>query len=367
MISNTRYLTNIGGFIVALLILTGCQPGNTAPESTDEILTVTEEIGETVVVIELGGAAQANIEKPPAKQGVDQPTEIATASPTDTLGPLTTYLGDVVESGGYLISATNVDYPADLENYSQPEDGEKLVAIDAIIGVTSGRSLIFMDFFLNDQKGSIYYPEEPLDREFGVPTKFQLNENHALVEAGEKVRWFVVFKIPDNAIPTKLKYVTYKYPNNILSIGLGAPPEGHRANAEILNSPPLEPRKKLGKFYDYSINAQVVKDPAEPLESCNLNPGEKLVAIDTIIENGSEHSFFSVVPINFFLIDNSGYLYPLEKDCFEGEVHYVDLLPGKEVRGWVAFRIPEEASPYILKLGHGIWVPDYYLQTRLIE
>lgn len=390
MFANTRVIALLGGCIVALLILTGCQPGFSTPETAELTVLVPEVIGETVVVVETVGAAQPTFEQPPAEQVVeqstevataspteevvDQPTEVATISPTDTPEPVTTYLGDVVEVGGILISATNVYDPAELENYAQPEEGKKLVAIDAIIGLTSlGRAIVSANFYLNDNEDYFYYPEEPLDREFGDATKFRFNHSHALIFAGEKVRWLVVFKIPENAIPTKLNYVHEKWwhTNKKLSIGLGAPPGGYQTTSEILNIPPEEPMTKLGDTssnFDYSMSAQGVEDPAEPDEFRTLNAGEKLVAVDVIFEYESDPTR-GISLWRFYLVDNSGYLYTpdvsnVDDPIFNGKVV---LVPGKKVRFWVTFRIPEEASPYILKYERGIWLPQDYLETGLIE
>ena len=52
MFANTRILALISGCIVALLILTGCQPGHSSTQTTEPAVNTPEVIEETVVVVE---------------------------------------------------------------------------------------------------------------------------------------------------------------------------------------------------------------------------------------------------------------------------------------------------------------------------
>ena len=116
-----------------------------------------------------------------------EPTEQAEAGETE--GPTT-------------LEALTLWDPVDPSNYSiifDPEEGKKLVGVEVVVGNTSNESLSVnvLDFYLVDAEGFVY------DVETG-----SVDGQIALVDLsqGEKVRGWVGFLVPPEAVPAKVKY-----------------------------------------------------------------------------------------------------------------------------------------------------------------
>jgi hypothetical protein len=113
----------------------------------------------------------------------------------------------------------------------------------------------------------------------------------------------------------------------------------------------------------YSLCAVAVEDPAEPGLLCELEAGEKLVAVEIIVGNARDDEH-SVNPLNATLVDAEGFAYAVELGGRDGQIKTVSLGTGEKARGWVSFVVPEDAVPASLKYEPN-WLSDLTLQVGL--
>ncbi len=120
-------------------------------------------------------------------------------------------LGDVVEQGGYSLSATAVQDPAPPGLLFEPKPGMRLVAVDITVGNVSGERLTVnpLDAYLVDANGFVYGLELG-----GAEGQLELRD----LNAGEKVRGRVGFLIPADAQPEAVKFEFA--PEFMLAVGL---------------------------------------------------------------------------------------------------------------------------------------------------
>ena len=151
-------------------------------------------------------ALQASLEAPPAghqKISVPLTPVIPDAK-----------LGDVVEQYGYSLSATAVEDPAVPGTIYTPREGHKLVAVELVLGNVSATEGVNVNPYyatLVDSNGFVY-PADFTGRD-GQLAVTKLN-------AGEKVKGWYSFTIPEDAVPAYLKYQTAELVGNYLSTGL---------------------------------------------------------------------------------------------------------------------------------------------------
>jgi hypothetical protein len=99
----------------------------------------------------------------------------------------------------------------------------------------------------------------------------------------------------------------------------------------------------------YSLSATSVDDPTPAGSFVDVKPGYRLVAVEIVVGNidGAE---LSVNPLSVYLIDTDGYVYAAELGgSAKGQIDLTDLKAGDKVKGWVAFQIPDEATPEAVK------------------
>ncbi len=109
-------------------------------------------------------------------------------------------LGEVAEGFGYLISATNVENPTKPSNLYEPRTGGyKLVGVEVIAGNVSGEILSVNPLYviLIDADGFVYRAELG-GRDGQIAT--------GKLSAGEKIKGWVAFTIPENAVPSSIRY-----------------------------------------------------------------------------------------------------------------------------------------------------------------
>lgn len=325
-----------------ILILATLACGGTSPNEEATISTATSQPQPEVVVQT----------EPPIDQPVDTqvPTEaptntpVPTIAPTDTPEPESAFLGDALEESGYLLSALSIEDPAKPGVLYQPESGKRLIAVDAVVGISSGNPISVnpLYFVLVDNEGFTYSTEL-----MGVDSQLIT----AFIVPGEKVRSLVAFKIPDGSTPATLKYDLEPFGGNSMEVSLLPPPEGHQPNTEVLSVMPAEPEAKLGDVYEqygYSITASSVIDPAEPGVLYTPKEGHRLIAVETTIGNVSGDPI-TVNVLNTYLVDSNGYVYAAEMTGMDDEITLMELNPGEKVKGFVAFTIPETATPATIK------------------
>jgi hypothetical protein len=92
----------------------------------------------------------------------------------------------------------------------------------------------------------------------------------------------------------------------------------------------------------YALTAVTVADPAKPGIFYTAESGKKLIAVEVDISNISG-DMLSVNPLYATLLDSEGFVYQPELLGVDDQLSTYDLNPGEQVRGWIAFKVPEKA------------------------
>ena len=124
-------------------------------------------------------------------------------------------LGDVVEQFGYSLSATSVEDPAPPGMLYDPKQGLKLVAVEIVVGNISGDQITVnpLNAILVDAGGFLYAPELA-----GRDGQIELVD----LTPGLKAKGWVAFSIPEDAVPTGIKYLVEPFSSAFLHAGLSS-------------------------------------------------------------------------------------------------------------------------------------------------
>ena len=117
--------------------------------------------------------------------------------------------------------------------------------------------------------------------------------------------------------------------------------------------------------YGYLLLAIMVEDPTTPGMFYQAKEGYKLVAVEIIVGNVSGETL-SVNPLYAVLVDSNGFVYQPELAGRDGQLATADLNVGERARGWVAFEIPEDTTPVIIKYLVEVF-SDNWVQVSLTE
>jgi hypothetical protein len=150
---------------------------------------------------------QTSLTQPP--EGYVPDTEALSVMPPEPQAKL----GDVFEQYGYSLSATAVEDPTTPGMLYEAREGYKLVAVEIVISNMSGEVLSVnpLNAILVDSNGFVYQPELA-GRDEQIAT-VDLN-------VGEKVKGWVAFSVPEDAIPASVKYAVEVFSSKFLQAGL---------------------------------------------------------------------------------------------------------------------------------------------------
>ncbi len=307
---------------------------------------------------------------PEAAQPVENPTQVMPSEPPATLpppavaateatGPSQTFLGDAVEFKGYAITGLAVQDPAAPGMLYQAKADKKLIAVEIIISDINGDPLPVNPFSLTlvDANGFAYQTAlGVIDDELATLS----------LAAGEKLRGWVAFETPKDARAESIKYAPDIF-GEAARVGLLEPPAGRTPIPEPAASAPAPGLPKLGEAavnFGYSLTATAVQDPAKPGLLYKARQGYRLVSVEIILANTTGDRL-SANPMNAYLVDTNGFVYPLVLGGVDDQIAAVDLEQGEKVQGWVAFSIPAEAQPYSIKYAVETFNANQILQTGL--
>ncbi len=286
--------------------------------------------------------------QPPRKEPTTVPeaaatptnTAVPTPAPTATPEPQAQYLGDVLEDKGYLLCALAVENPATRPGvFYEAEAGNKLVAVDFIVGNVSGETMSSNVLYavLVDSDGFAYGAESG-----AVEDSIELLD----VGPGEKVSGWAGFIVPEGSLPASLKYEVSARAAQTLQVAL-AMPEQPVQEPTFVYAPDagLPGLGGVAEAFGYSLSVSAVEDPAtRPGLFYNPEPGKKLVAVEFTVSNMSGDTISSNV-LYATLIDAQGFLYGAESGAVEDSIELLDLNPGEKAKGWSGFIVPEDATP----------------------
>lgn len=275
----------------------------------------------------------------------ESPTEEPTPEPTDTPEPVQeANLGDLVEQDGYSFAAVTVNDPATPGILFSPVEGEKLIAVEVVIGNVSAARITVnvLNATLLDNDGFTYQPELG-----GIDNQLDLVD----LEPGQRVKGWIPFSIPESATAAKIKYEARSFPDTILQSKLTTLTGESVANPDIpltasgqLETAVYPPIGEVVENEGYSLVVEAVENPTTPGLLYDPTDGMKLVAIQIIVGNVSGE-VITVNALNTYLLDSDGYIYTAELAGRNEQIELVDLNVDERVRGWVAFEIPEDATP----------------------
>ena len=271
------------------------------------------------------------------------------------------YLGDTVEESGYLLTALAVADPATPTNRYKAKAGQRLVAVDVIVGNLSGgdTEANALNGTLLDTSGNIYQPR------LGAVA----DELNALpILPGEQTVGWLAFSIPDDAKPAFME-VSFAQPGKdvVAKTGLNKPPVGHTAVRVALT--PTAPATKVGNAVmaqGYSLLVMQVQDSATPAASYIVPKGFKLVAVQFELKNVAGSDYLSVIAVNASLVDSRGFVYGPELGSIDGQIQSGKLGAGDTATGWLAFQLPADSSPLYLQY-EPVTLTDNYLITGLTK
>lgn len=330
----------IGFVIVALL----------SPDEEEPVITELNQNEAAEVEDEPAEPTEPPVESEPTTppdEPAPEPEPTATPEPTSTPTPeppQEANLGDLFELDGYSLVALTVEDPAPPGLIYSPTEGTKLVAVEIVVGNVSGERITVnvLNATLLDVDGFTYVPELA-----GRDNQLILVD----LEPGERVKGWAAFEVPEGTVPASVKYEASGFPEIVLQSNLTT------ADGEMVANPdvPLtasgdverEPAVALGETAEndgYSLVVETLEDPAPHGLIYNPTEGTKLVAVEIVVGNESGEQI-TVNALNTILIDTNGYLYEAELAGRDGQIELVDLNAGERVRGWVAFEIPENATP----------------------
>ncbi len=299
----------------------------------------------------------------PTKESEAEPTEASEVEPTEEPEPrpAETYLGDVVEAHGMLLAALTVEDPTTPGMFYKATEGKKLVAVEIIVGNLSDEPLSVnpLNATLLDSEGFVYEPE--LAGRDGQIATVDLSY-------GEKVRGWIAFEMPEDALPASIKLAASIFSDDFVRANLAPPPAGHEAYTEplsILPPPPPIGLRATHEEYGYSLSATALEDPCTSTMFYEPTAGLKLVAVEIIVGNVSGETL-SLNPFNAVLVDDEGFVYQPELGSREGQLATFDLEVGEKAQGWVAFEVPEPATPASVKYFVSLFEEEY-LQVGLVE
>jgi hypothetical protein len=265
-------------------------------------------------------------------------TIAATATTAPTASPVPqAFLGDVVEQGGYSISAIQVEDPATPGLMYQKQEGKRLVAVLLAVGNVSADPLSVNPFevTLLDKDGFAYQTD--LGSRDG---QLQL----VTLAVGQRVRGWVAYQIPQAAVVSKVRYSVGSSSSVVLEAGLDKAPAGHSPTTGTpRNAPKLS---KLGDVVEqggYSISPSTLEDPAKTSQFYQKQMDTRLVAVEVVLANVSGAKI-SRNPLAFYIVDTDGFVYAAALGGRDGQLSLIDIGPSDKVKGWVAFEIPTKAA-----------------------
>jgi hypothetical protein len=355
--SNKRYFSLLA-FTILIIVTLAC--GNSKPTSTPKVSTATLETQATQIPGATAKPAVSANTSVPSDTSVPPATKTPVPPPTNT--PVTElYLGDAVSAYGYALTGISVQDPATPGMFYTATSGKKLIAVEIIISNLSGDMLSVNPLYatLVDKDGFTYQAELG-----GVDDQLSTLD----LNPGEKVKGLISYQVPDTAVAASIKYSIEVFGSKILKASLTPAPEGHVA----LPEPPSTSGNSLPKLGDvvenfgYSLTAVSVEDPATPGMFYTAKKGYKLVAVEIVLGNVSGSEALSVNPLYTYLIDSNGFVYEAELGGKDDQIATSDLATGEKSKGWVAFTIPENATPVSVKYATKIFSGNY-LYTGLTK
>ena len=330
------------GLLILALTLAACGTASPTQESspagasdTPAIATASETSAEVV-------ATATEPEPTQAPSLTPEPTQAPSLTPT----PAERYLGDIVEHGGVWLTALTVQDPATPGMFASIGEGNKLVAIEVVIGNSGSAPISVNSYYaeLIDADGFVYQPGILVldsDIELDTVTLFK----------GEKVKGWIPFEIPQEAIPSLLIYKPDPFGEIELEASLLPAPAGHVADTTLLAATPESPEVRLGETATAggaALTVLTVEDPSAPGLLTSDIPGTRFVSVQVVFENQSAAEL-SVNSLYCYLVDDQGYVYAAEPFGRDDGLEATDLAQGRKVQGWVTFRIPEESKPAAFK------------------
>lgn len=269
------------------------------------------------------------------------------------------YLGDTTQGYGYGLTALQIIDPVNPTSYYEIGDGNKLIAIEVIIGNYDGEITTsdYSNATLVDSAGYTY----PAINGANIAEIPQLS-----IKAGEQVIGWIAFEVPNDL--SEYKSLKYKYTqlgwreSYKLETSLIPSPEGYSSKPILVT--PNTPNTKIGDTDEkrgFSLSVLNYEDPTEPGSYFEEKEGYRLVAFEVVLGNETSDEPLSVYITDFSLVDERGFIYEVEdRHGREGQIKSGELDKGEKRKGWVSFIIPKDSNPNYIKYPTESWT-DIFL------
>jgi hypothetical protein len=332
-------------------------PPTTTPEPTVPPATDTPQATDTPVPTDTPLSTETPL---PPTDTAAPPTDTAQPTATAAPEPAQQYLGDVITQDNTALSALTVEDPAEPGILYEPASGTKLVAVEIIVANLSDEKIDVnpLNVELVDAEGFVYEAELTGRAEgLGTVDLFQ----------GEKVRGWVSFQVPEEAVPARLKYALQLLGDEYVTAELAAPPEGYEPDQEVLDVTLEAPAVGLGETAQrdgYALTALTVDDPAEPGILYRAAPGTKLVAVEIVVANDTGAEPLDANLLLAYLVDTRGFVYRAQLGGVDDQMDSATLNQGEKAQGWIAFEIDADGVPLAVKYEEGMF-SGIYLEAGL--
>lgn len=321
---------------LALLAATLACGGSASPTLVGQVTTEPPREGQTAVPTEAGAT-----ESP-----TEEPTRVA---------PTTYQVGDIISMGDVIMVVLGWDNPPG-DDFSQPDEGKKFVAVDLIL-VNQSRSSIsvssMLQMELKDATSQVY------DVDLMASTAIGGSSPDGEISPGERVRGQVGFQVPEDATGLVFVFDADVWGTGKVFVELGPEPVSIEPPAEL----PGEQAQTVFAIGDIieignlTLTVNEVTNP--PGDSFNRpNEGHKFVVVDVTIQNQGSEAVSVSSMLQMSLKDDTGQGYDLDLTASiasGGTTPDGEIAPGETIRGQVGFQVPEDATGLVFVFDADVW------------
>jgi len=286
---------------------------------------------------------------PPTEPAADPAAENSAdpAKPAEnsaSAGPAAYAVGDIVTIGDNILVILGwEDVPGD--DFSQPDDGQKFVAVEMIIVNQSEDAIsvsTMLQMTLKDETGQNY----PVD--FLASMAIDETSVDGELAPGERIRGKVGFQVPVEARGLQFVFDESLFGSGKSFINLGTAPVSLEPPAEIAGERQQQTFQvgDIVDIGDFSLTVNEVFFPAGD-DFNQPKAGHQFVAVDVTFENKSAESagISSMLQMSLKVATGQSYQVDLSASTAAGgSTPDGELVPGEKIRGQVGYQIPVDAT-----------------------
>lgn len=326
--------------LFSLLLLPALACGSTdTPTKVGEVEQETGEADATEVVVdEVSEADRVSPTELPA-----EPTATAEPEPTKAQVQTNFAVGDIIDFGDLVMIVLGWSSPPG-DDFTQPEDGNKFVAVDLVF-VNTGSSpdsvSSMLQMQLKDSTNQVY------NIDFEASMAVDASSPEGEISPGERIRGSVGFQTPSDVTGLQFVFDATFLGGDRVFVELGDEPMFVEAPETIEGETELT-TFEVGDEIEIGDLGLVIHEVTFPIgdEFNRPNEGQKFVSIDLSVTNNSATSQSISSMLQMQMKDKTGQIYgfDLMASVAAGTSPDGELAPGETLRGQVGFQIPIDAE-----------------------